>query len=669
MKRFSLILSCLIFSASAQAARFDISDVGKIVKVSDPQISPDGKSIVIVVTRPKYEIDLNEAELVLVDVHSHSQRKLTRDRKGISFPRWSPSGDRLAYLANDVNNKPQIFLMPMGGGDSQQLTTVGAGIQQFAWRPDGNAIAFAASDEMPKRTGADKFDDAFEVGDNDFLVTGKPMPTHLWMILAEGGEAKRLTSGSWSLPISHPPGSPASPIAWSPDGKSIAFVKITTPYSGDADQSSLQILDVETDRFHPVTGRAKHEGYPSFSPDGKKISYWFPRDGETKKGNDIYVVEGTQGEGSNATRAIDRNMARAIWMPDSQSMLVGANDGTTTGMWIQPLKGQATRLNVGPVSATSSFWVDAAVGRSGEIAFTGSEPQRPTELYYLANASANVVRLTDFNAPLQALELSKPETMEWMGPDHLKQDAVVTYPPGFNADHKYPLVLYVHGGPRSASKEAFSVFAQLIAAKGWVVFEPNYRGSDNLGSSFQAAIWNDAGDGPGRDVMSGVAELKKKGFIDESRVAVTGWSYGGYMTTWLLGHYKGWKAAIAGAAVTDWLDQYNLGDANVRRADGFGGSPYVGGRMRAYVEQSPITYADKITTPTLILSDTGDYRVPITQSYRLYHELKDRGVTTQFFAYPIPGHSPADPVRMRDVYKRWIAWLSEYLDERVTASR
>ena len=669
MKSTLFVLSCFVLSANGQRARFDIADVGKIARVSDPQISPDGKSIVVVVTRPNYELDLNEASLVLVDTGSHKQHTLTRDRKGVSFPRWSPSGERLAYLASDVNNKPQIYVMPMGGGDSEQLTKAGAGIQQFAWRPDGGAIAFAASDEAPKRTGAEKFDDAFEVGNNDFLVTGKPMPTHLWVIPAEGGEPKRLTSGRWTLPISHPPGSPASPIAWSPDGKTIAFVKIVTPYSGDADQSTLQILDVATGQSHTVTGRAKHEGYPSFSPDGKKIAYWYPRDGETKKGNDIYVITGTQGEGRNVTRAIDRNMARALWMPDSQSLLVGANDGTTTGMWIQPLQGDARRLNVGAISATSSFWVDAVIGREGQIAFTGSEPQHPTELYYMANATSSPARLTDFNAQLEALELSKTGTLQWTGPDGYKEDGVVTYPPGFNASGKYPLVLYVHGGPRSASKEAFSIFAQLIAAKGWVVFEPNYRGSDNLGSDFQSAIWNDAGNGPGRDVMSGVAELKKKGFIDDSKVAVTGWSYGGYMTTWLLGHYKGWKAAIAGAAVTDWLDQYNLGDANVRRADGFGGSPYVGGRMQAYVEQSPITYADKITAPTLILSDTGDYRVPITQSYRLYRELKDRGVTTQFFAYPIAGHSPADPVRMRDVYKRWISWLSEYLGEGATASR
>ena len=238
---------------------------------------------------------------------------------------------------------------------------------------------------------------------------------------------------------------------------------------------------------------------------------------------------------------------------------------------------------------------------------------------------------------------------------------MVTYPPDFSAGRKYPLVLYVHGGPRSASKEAFSSRAQLLAAQGWVVFEPNYRGSDNLGNAFQAAIWNDAGAGPGRDVMSGVDYLKRRGFVDESRMAVSGWSYGGYMTTWLLGHYPVWKAAIAGAAVTDWLDQYNLGDANVRRGSAFGGSPYVANNMAGYLDQSPITYAAKIRAPTLILSDTGDYRVPVTQSYRLYHALKDNGVPTKFFAYPVPGHSPADPVRQRDIDRRWIAWLAEYL--------
>jgi dipeptidyl aminopeptidase/acylaminoacyl peptidase len=662
MKSWAVSACLLLSSIGALAAnRFDISHLDKITRVADPQISPDGKWIAVVVSRPNFALDRYDAELVLVDAASGHQRVLTHDRPGVSFPRWSPAGDRLAFLSAGTNNETQIFVLPMAGGEAFQLTKSASGVQQFAWRPDGSMLAFVAADEAPKKTGDEKFNDSFEVGNDDYLVRAAPMPAHLWLIAADGGDARRLTSGNWTLPVSHPPSSPASPVSWSPDGKSIAFVKVETPHPGDADYSSLQILDVASGSFHPVTGRTKNEGYPVFSPDGSRIAYWFPRDGQTKNVNEIYSVSSSGGESANLTRNIDRNIQRAIWMTDGKSLLVGANDGTTVGLWIQPLTGSAHRVPLGKICPNSSFWVDMSLGRNGEIAFAGVEPERPPELYYLASPTGPVKRLTDFNREIAAFALGKTETLDWDGPNGFHMDGVVTYPPEFAASRKYALVLYIHGGPRSASREGFSSRAQLLAANGWVVFEPNYRGSDNLGNAFQAAIWNDAGDGPGRDVMSGVELLKKRGFVDETRMAVTGWSYGGYMTTWLLGHYPVWKTAIAGAAVTNWLDQYNLGDANIRRAGGFGGSPYVGSNAAAYLQQSPITYAGKIKAPTLILSDVGDYRVPITQSYELYHVLKDNGVPTRFFAYPVGGHSPSDPVRQRDVDRRWVGWLKEYL--------
>ena len=221
----------------------------------------------------------------------------------------------------------------------------------------------------------------------------------------------------------------------------------------------------------------------------------------------------------------------------------------------------------------------------------------------------------------------------------------------------------IHGGPQAASTTSFNPLAQLMAVRGWVVFSPNYRGSDNRGNAYQRAIFNDAGAGPGRDVMAGLAHVKKRGFVDEGRIAVSGWSYGGYMTSWLIGHYPGWKAAVSGAAVNDLVESYALGDFNVVNRYGFPGfaSPYVGNSLKAYRDQSPIMSAAAIKTPTLILSDTGDARVPITQSYQMYHALKDNGVPVKFVAYPVPGHFPRDPVRAADVDKRWIEWLAEYL--------
>jgi dipeptidyl aminopeptidase/acylaminoacyl peptidase len=305
--------------------------------------------------------------------------------------------------------------------------------------------------------------------------------------------------------------------------------------------------------------------------------------------------------------------------------------------------------------------MDARIDSRGGVVFTGSEPGRPTELYYLASPTGTPRRLTDFNVEVAGRALGKVETITWETHDKFKADGVLTYPPDFTSDKKYPLVLLIHGGPQSASVERFNHWAQLIAAHGYVVFEPNYRGSDNRGNAYQRAIFKDQGDGPGRDVMAGLEAVKKRGFVDDKRLAVTGWSYGGYMTTWLIGHHSIWKTAIAGAAVTDLADQYNLSDGNVVRRHIYGGSPWDGDSEKRYREQSPITYARNVKTPTLILATTGDARVTVTQSYKFYHALKDKGVTVKFVAYPVPGHFPGDPVRQKDVYRRWVAWLDEYL--------
>jgi len=296
------------------------------------------------------------------------------------------------------------------------------------------------------------------------------------------------------------------------------------------------------------------------------------------------------------------------------------------------------------------------------MAFIASAPDRPNELFWRESATGTPERLTDFNAHIAAMDLGRVETVEWDGPDGFRMNGVLTYPPGFATGGQYPLVLYIHGGPTASSKESFSTRAQLLAAQGWLVFEPNYRGSDNLGNAYKSAIWNDAGAGPGRDVMSGVEVLKRRGIVDETRMAVSGWSYGGYMTTWLLGNYPDvWKAGVAGAPVTSIVDQYDLGDANVRRGYALGGSIYTDpARMQAAIEQSPLTYAAKVKAPTLLMSNTGDYRVPITQSYRFYHTLRDNGVEVQFIGYPLPGHSPSDPAHQKDVDRRWIDWIRKY---------
>jgi dipeptidyl aminopeptidase/acylaminoacyl peptidase len=424
----------------------------------------------------------------------------------------------------------------------------------------------------------------------------------------------------------------------------------------------VEILDIGSGQISQLTKRTAFESFGLFSPDGSKIAYWFPRDGDfSNSENEVFVTSADGGEGTDLTRTLDRNVQSAFWMPDGKSLLLSADDGTRRAIWIQPLAGAARKLDLGEANATWSPWVDTAVGKDGSLAFTGSTPTRPSELYYLASPDAKTKRLTDFNHEIAALDLSRTETFEWKGPDGFAEDGVVVYPPNFSRDKKYPLVLYIHGGPVFASTTDFDFYMQRWASHGYVVFRPNYRGTDNLGNKFQRAIMNDAGDGPGRDVMAGIAALEKQGFIDESRIGVSGWSYGGYMTSWLIGHYHIWKVAVSGAAINSMAEFYDLADSNVTERFSFGGSPWKKEYAKAYEEQSPITYAGAITTPTLILHDTGDQRVPISSSYAMYHALKDNGATVKFIAIPTAGHEASDPVHQIDIDRVWLEWFDKYL--------
>jgi dipeptidyl aminopeptidase/acylaminoacyl peptidase len=489
------------------------------------------------------------------------------------------------------------------------------------------------------------------------------MPVHIWLIPAAGGEAKRLTSGTWTLPVVLPPSSPASPLSWSPDGKRIAFVRQETAHTGDTDKSAVQIIDVSTGTIQPLTGQTQFESFPCFSPDGTKVAYWCNRDRDPFNVNDLFIAPVSGGAGTNLTQSLDRCFFQCLWMPDGNSVLTGGHDGTRVALWLVRLDGGSQRLDLGSVNPAWSYWVDVNAGRDGSLTFTGSEPNHPAELYYAPSPSAPVRRLTDFNHEIAALELGQVEALQWSGPDGFREDGILVYPPGYQPGKKLPLVLLIHGGPQAASTTSFSAFAQLLAARGYLVFSPNYRGSDNLGNAYQHAIFNDAGAGPDRDVMAGLETLKAKGIVDENRIAVTGWSYGGYMTSWLIGHHSIWRAAVAGAAVTDLTDEFCFSDGNIQWRFGFprAATPWTPEGEKLYREQSPITYATNARTPTLILCTTGDARVPPTQSYRLYHALKDQGVPVSMVAYPVSGHFPRDPIRSRDVYRRWAEWLDKYV--------
>lgn len=640
----------LTIAAEAQSRRVELNDLGREVTLSNPRLSPDGRQLAVIVSRANYTDNRFERSLHLVDITTGATRDLTPGRRNVGAAEWAPTGDRLAFIDRETDKQAQLFVLPLQGGEARRITDAKRGVTQFAWRPDGQSFAFLTEDEPVEKTGEERHNKSFEVGNNTYLDQTASLPAHLWTVGAAGGESKRITSG-----IRHVVG-----VTWAPNGRQLLLTVWPKPHSGELINATVVVRDLESGAESTWSDQRGFGGGAAVSPDGSQVALIGARGKELGfHPGTVFVGPIGGGERRNAAPGIDRDLNGFRWLPDGRGLVVLGADLTRFRAWVQPLGGPARRLDWGDVDPA-----DLHLSNGGALAFIGREPGRPGEVYYAASIDAAPRRLTDFNRELAGREAGRVETITWQGPDGFTENGVVTYPPGYTAGRKYPMVLVIHGGPMGTSAERWSTENQLFAAQGWIVFNPNYRGSNNMGDKFQSAVINDAGHGPGRDVMAGVAALKARGIIDETRMAVSGWSYGGYMTAWLTAHYQGWKAAVAGAAVTDWFDWYNLADMNTWAGFGLGGSPWLNDNAMNYWRQSPMAYAHQIKTPTLILSTTGDPRVTVTQSYKLYHALKDNGTTVQFIAYPTGGHFPPDPVHQRDIRHRWIEWITRYFDGR-----
>jgi dipeptidyl aminopeptidase/acylaminoacyl peptidase len=659
MTRYSFISLLLLPLAFAGARTFSIDDYPKLTSLQDPQFAPDGRSIAVVVRRPDYTNNVWLTELVQVDVPTKHAQQLTHDLKSVRIPRWSPGGGQIAFLA-ESGGKAQVFVLKPNGGRPVQITNASSGVIYFAWKPDGSAIAYLTPDEVPTRN---KNDDAFEVEYEDYLARSSPPPVHLWIVPAQGGEAKRITSGPWSIAIDlgMPHQWPA--LAWSPQGDQIAFVSQPTAGKRASYKRTIEIVSADGGNPQPVAHSLdRHCGAPAFSPDGHRILITCPVDWDVKNQSDLVVIPAAGGEWKRITSSIDRNFSRGLWIPSSQAVIVAADDGTRSGLWTIPLDGSARKWNLGEVSIAGlgqGGEGDFDLGPGGRIALVGLEPHRPEELYVMDGPDSAPSRLTDYNSEIAGETLGRVESITWKN-DGLPLSGVVTYPPEFDGSKKYPLLVLIHGGPWGTAHETFTAQSQLFASRGWIIFEPNYRGSDSAGNALYAGFYADQGAGSARDVMAELNDLKKRPYVDAGRVGISGWSVGGLMTVWLISHYEGWKAAMAGAAPVDLIDEANLADVLVSTR--FCCNMVSQAKdMSLMKEQSGITYVDRIHTPLLILSDTGDERVPVVESYKLFNALRERGRDVKMVLYPVPGHTPGDPYRLRDLDLRWADWFTERL--------
>ncbi|MGH8278877.1 MAG: S9 family peptidase [Gammaproteobacteria bacterium] len=645
------VLAWPLAALAAQSPVFQLSDLQKIVSLRDPRISPDGQQIALIVSTPDWKTDKAKQEIDLVTTATGTRRALTFNREGVSELHWSPDGTQLAFVAEDPQSKkPQIFVLPMDGGDARRVTDNKQGIDTYSWSPDGKQFAFIAQDPPLNEQAIKEHNKVFQVTDGNFLLKQAVAPWQLWVIFAASGKATQLTQGSFSLDTDQ--GGATAP-AWSPDGQRIAFTQYPGPYWGPSFHSVIGVVSVNGGSPSTLVAAQGAASF-TYAPTGGDFAFQRPRNGDENNGNAVYVGAGS--EVHDATAALARNFNTYAWLPGGRALITQGELGTRSVFWEQPVAGEARVLDLGDINAGFGL----SVAKSGAIAFIGNTATHPGELYVMDSVNATPRRLTDVNAFVDDLSLGRTTTVAWKN-GGFDEDGVLTYPVGYRQGEKYPLVLVVHGGPEGSSTVSFSALPQLLAGAGFLVFQPNYRGSTNLGDRYQHAIYRNTGTGPGEDVMAGLKAVEKLGSVDQNRIGVTGWSYGGYMTTWLTGHYNVWKAAVAGAPLTDWVMDYTI--AYYQKGDEyfFGSSPWTDAGWKIWREQSPITYVRNVKAPTLLMSDVDDANVPFVNAEEWYHGLRDNGVTVEFYAYPEPTHFPQDIVQTTDVFRRWVGWMEKYL--------
>jgi dipeptidyl aminopeptidase/acylaminoacyl peptidase len=648
----AVLIALVAVPALASTPRpFEERDLRTLVTLVDPQIAPDGKHVALVVRRPDFVKNEYVNQLVLVDTARATQRVLVGDRKDVESPRWSPDGGRLAFVATppkdpDAKDEPtpQIFVLRLDGGEATRVSDAKHGVESYAWRPDGAGFAYLTRDDSPDEMRIKAHDDWFEITDDAWTARAAPVPMHLWTVEANGKKTHRVTSGTWSLD-----GEPQ----FAADGRIVYVVRTPNASTNHYRSRTVVAIDVTNGRVRAVTDQRSADG-PRLAPGTPRLLYT-AENPQAFSQADLYVSDPDGRNARDLSARLDRDVQFGIFAHGT--VVVGANDATRDRLFTLAADGTPRALPLADVDVNSG----ATAARDGTLAFVGVTPVRPSELYVLRPTARVPQRLTGYNAAAANRRLGRTRTVTWRSAGGFVADGVLTAPVDAVAGRKYPLVVLIHGGPTATSTDGFSSLAQLMAAHGWYVFQPNYRGSNNLGRRWAQATVPHITSAPARDVLDGVDAVVKLGVVDPARIGVSGWSEGGLMTSWLIAHDHRWRAAMSGAAVNDWVGYGDMTDAKDFTPSYIGPSPWVSEKMHAlYEAESPLTDAAAVKTPTLIMTDAGDYRVPTPLSYELYHAIRAGGTPVELMVFPVNGHGPSDPLHRLQLTHLWVDWFARH---------
>lgn len=649
---FSIALAAL--SVQAQQAWTPEMQV-KTKAIGSPQISPDGRRIVYTVSEAVMTADKSEfvTQIWLANTDGTNAFQITYGEKSSTNPKWSPDGNWLAFTSNRKENKNNLYLLRLNGGEAEPLTDVKTGVSNFDWSPDGKWIAFTMTDK--KSEDEEKNDK----GKNDFRwIDENVKMARLYVVSvtkdASGKrEPRQLTTENYNV---------AGDFDWSPDGRMIAFSHSRSPVANDWTTSDVSIIEVSSGRATPFAKTAAAESSPHFSPDGKSIAISvsdLPASWASFETINIYPAAG--GAPKVLATSFDGQPNIAGWSPDGKRIYFTEAKGTGTRVYAVDVDAN----KIANVNETEEVLTGVNMNRTATmLGFVRQTADTPPEAYVSKVDRYAPVQISRANSDMPKMPIGKTEVIRWKSKDGKEIEGLLTYPVNYQTGQKVPLLLNIHGGPTGVFQQTFiggrgSYPLATFAARGYAILRPNPRGSSGYGKEFRYSNQKDWGGADYQDVMTGVDRVIEMGVADAERLGVMGWSYGGFMTSWIVTQTKRFKAASAGAPVTNLMSFNGTADIPSFVPDYFGGQAWE--NMEIYQKHSPMFNVKGVTTPTLIQHGEADIRVPISQGYEFYNALKAQGIPVRMIVLPRQPHGPNEPKMQVAAMQSNLDWFAKYL--------
>jgi dipeptidyl aminopeptidase/acylaminoacyl peptidase len=622
-------------------------DLMKIAGVGSPRISPDGSRVAYSVSETRMEKDKEwktVSQVWVVAITGGKPRQYTRGEKSVTAPEWSPDGKMLAFLTDrEKDGERQVWMMMADGGEAWAVTTHKGGVSSFRFSPDGKQLLLSATDQPSKDE-----EDRKKVKDDTMVIDHDIRMTHLWLWNIEKKEEKRLTEGNFTV----------SDPQWSPDGTRISYTTRPTPKADDSSLSDVWMLMVANGEKKKLLGVTGTSDTARWSPDGKWIAFTGGADaGGGVTQTSLYLVPAANGTSKQLTTKFDLNVGTPVWSRDGHTIYFSTNVLEAIEIYSADAAGGAVKQ----VSRRGGTTGIAEISPDGKtIIGTLSGPGQPAELYQTSADFTSFIPITDHNAWLKDYALADTKVVKWKSKDGTEVEGLLTKPVDSEAGKKLPLLLNPHGGPTGASLNNFNGTVQVLAANGFAVLQPNFRGSTGKGLAFAQANKNTWGKGDYEDCMTGVDAMIASGFADPDRLGAFGWSYGGYMTFWILTQTDRFKAVSPGAGLTNIYSMYSQNDIQ-RYLRWFYSDKSPWDAMDLYWDRSPMKYVKNVKTPTMIMHGQIDTRVPIAQAQEFYQALKESNVPVEFVVYPRENHGFTEPRHQMDRVRRYVRFFAKYL--------